>query len=69
MRWRVRCHRGYIRMLISKTKRYASLSNIRNKRVLGLETVGNNGGDGGSSDEDGSSDFHLNHDEDLNVFD
>ena len=56
-------------MLISKTKRYASLSNIRNKRVLGLKIVGNSGGDGGSSDEDGSGDFHLNHDEDLNVFD
>ena len=30
-----------------------------------LETVGNNRGNGSSSDEDRSSDFHLDHDEDL----
>ena len=37
---------------------------IRNKRVLCLKTVGNSGGDGGSNDEDGSGNFHLDHDED-----
>jgi len=40
-----------------------------NKRILGLKTVGNSRGDGGSSDEDGSGDFHLDHDEMLNVLD
>jgi len=69
MRWRIRCHRGYIEILISKTKQYTSISNIRSKRVLCLETVSNSGDDGGGSDEDGSGDFHLDHDENLNVFD
>jgi hypothetical protein len=69
MRWRIRCHRDYNPILISKTKSYTSINNIRNKRVLSLETVSNSGGDGGSSNEDGSGNFHLDHDEDLNVFD
>jgi len=69
MRWRIRCHRGYIGILISKTKLYASIGNIRSKRVLGLETVSNSGGDGGGSDEDGSGNFHLDHDENLNALD
>ena len=50
-------------------KSYASINNIRDKRVLGLEAVGNSGGNGGSSDEDGSGNFHLDHDEDVNVVD
>lgn len=40
-------------------------NHIRNKRVLCLKTVGNSGGDGGGNDEDGSGNFHLDHDEDV----
>jgi hypothetical protein len=37
------------------------------KRVLSLETVGNDGNDGSSSDENGGGNFHLDHDNDLLV--
>jgi hypothetical protein len=50
-------------------KSYTSINNIRDKGVLSLEAVSNSGGDGGSGNEDGSGNFHLDHDEDLNVFD
>ena len=41
---------------------------IRSKRDLGIEAIGNSRGDGRSSNEDGSGNFHLDHDKGLNVF-
>jgi len=46
-------------------KRPVIRNNKRDKRVLGLETVGDSRGNGSSSDEDGGGDFHLDHDEDF----
>ena len=41
-------------------------NNRRSKGVLSLETVGNDGGDDSSSNEERSGNFHLDHD-DLDV--
>jgi hypothetical protein len=41
-------------------------NNTPKKRILSLETIGNNRGNGSSSEEDRGGNFHLDHD-DINV--
>jgi len=61
MSFQIRCPHGYIEIRIRKKEK--SKKNGRKERILSFETIGKNGGDGSSSEEDGGGKFHLNHDD------